>query len=335
MPQSQGTTNLSRGTLKLPLLEEVRRACRQVAEQADSVEIDTAAIDSYAAALPPDRLLQPEMEPAVHYLWHGRETVAYYFTLGAVNFGSGYFPEILTNHRKSGYRLIAAALTRHFAGYGPIPPENLRRMSLADCTRLFRLKFTNHAVQELMKLYTRALNDLGGFVCDRFDGDFSGVVEAAGRSVERLVQLLASMPLLDDRAHYRGMTVPFYKRAQLNAADLCIAFAGQGVGRFDDIDRLTICADNLVPHVLRQDGILRYRDDLAERIDRGEPLAAGSPEEVEIRTCSVYAGELLVEALQRRGVRVNAMTLDNFLWHRGQGTAYRARPRHLTRTTFY
>jgi hypothetical protein len=29
------------------------------------------------------------------------------------------------------------------------------------------------------------------------------------------------------------------------------------------------------------------------------------------------------------------MMLDNFLWHRGQEPAYRARPRHLTRTVFY
>ncbi len=41
------------------------------------------------------------------------------------------------------------------------------------------------------------------------------------------------------------------------AADLAAAFRGQGPGRFRDLDRLTLFADNLVPHVLRREGVLR------------------------------------------------------------------------------
>ena len=54
------------------------------------------------------------------------------------------------------------------------------------------------------------------------------------------------MAMFDDRG--------FYKRAQIVAADLALA----GVARFRDLDRLTIFADNLVPHVLRCDGVLVY-----------------------------------------------------------------------------
>ena len=321
--------------MALSLLEAVRLNCRRVTEQADFVEIDTAALPGYAAALPPNRLLIPEMDPTIHYLGHGRETLAYFLTLDAVNFGSGYFPDILGDPRRSGYRAIAGALTNYFAGYGPIPPERLRRLDLAECARIFRLDPSNPTARELMDLYTRALNDLGAFVCDRFRGDFSKAVEEAGQSAERLVEILTAMPLFNDVALFRGATVPFYKRAQLAAVDLFIAFAGDDAGRFDDIDRLTICADNLVPHVLRLDGVLHYQEELAIRIDRGEPLPAGSPEEVEIRACAVHAAELLVAELRRRGEKVNAMMLDNFLWHRGQEPFYRARPRHRTRTVFY
>ena len=58
----------------------------------------------------------------------------------------------------------------------------------------------------------------------------------------------------------------FYKRAQIVPADLALA----GVAEFHDLDRLTIFADNLVPHVLRVDGVLRYDPELAARIDAGE-----------------------------------------------------------------
>ena len=40
-------------------------------------------------------------------------------------------------------------------------------------------------------------------------------------------------------------------------------------------------------------GALVYDDALAGRIERGELLAPGSPEEVEIRACGVHAVELL------------------------------------------
>ena len=46
--------------------------------------------------------------------------------------------------------------------------------------------------------------------------------------------------------------MPFLKRAQIAAADLCRA----GVAEFADLGELTMFADNLVPHVLRLDGIL-------------------------------------------------------------------------------
>jgi len=126
------------------------------------------------------------------------------------------------------------------------------------------------------------------------------------------------MPFFDD--------VGFWKRAQITANDFELA----GVLRFDDIDRLTIFADNLVPHVLRLDGVLRYSEALAARIDGGELLPAGSPEEREIRACAVHACELISAA-----GGVPARALDTWLWNRGQAAAYKAVPRHRTRTVYY
>ncbi|WP_407653907.1 queuosine salvage family protein [Archangium lipolyticum] len=59
---------------------------------------------------------------------------------------------------------------------------------------------------------------------------------------------------------------------------------------------------------------------------RGEPLAAGSAEEIELRACAVHAVELLVAELHRQGVPVMAMGLDHVLWYRGQGARYRQGP---------
>jgi hypothetical protein len=102
-----------------------------------------------------------------------------------------------------------------------------------------------------------------------------------------------------------------------------------GVAEFDDLDALTIFADNLVPHVLRVDGVLVYDPPLADHIDRGELLPPG-PEETEIRACAVHACVHIA-----RELGVPERTLDTWLWDRGQEPRYKALPRHRTRTVYY
>ena len=196
----------------------------------------------------------------------------------------------------------------------------MQALNAVDCVRIFGQTDNDEpAVAELMTLFSRALNDLGTYVLDRFGGSFRALVAAADSSAERLLAILAEMPFYQD--------VGFYKRAQLTAADLSLA----RVAEFGDLDRLTIFADNLVPHVLRVDGVVSYAPDLLARIQREELIPAGSAEEVEIRACAVHA----VELIRNRLHGVTSMQLDYLLWNRGQARAYKAQPRHRTRTLFY
>ena len=317
------------------LLERVRVACGVVASRAVCVRIDRDLIRSYAASLPLEQATLPVLDPSLHYLGHGADTVAFVLTLDAINFGSGYFPLLRKRPGLSGYFTIAASLNDQFKEHRPLSAQRLARLTAEDCTKMFGQDFDNEPIRELMQLFAAALNDLGRCLLDRFDGSFTGLVEAAGSSAERLVQLLVEMPYLNDVEPYNGLEVPFYKRAQLTAADLSVAFEGKGPGHFDDLDRLTIFADNLVPHVLRTDGVLLYEEALAARIDSERLIPSGSIEEVEIRACAVHAVELLTKELRRTGHDVTAMGLDYLLWNRGQQPYYKARPRHRTRTVFY
>ena len=97
------------------------------------------------------------------------------------------------------------------------------------------------------------------------------------------------------------------------------------------LDRLTLFADNLVPHVLRLDRVLEFDPALVARIDAGRLLEHDSPAEVEIRAVALHAVELLVQA---HGA-TTATAVDNLLWHRGAGERYKARPRHRARCTAY
>jgi hypothetical protein len=129
--------------------------------------------------------------------------------------------------------------------------------------------------------------------------------------------------------------VPFFKRAQIVAADLAIAFQGRAWGHFDDLDQLTIFADNLVPHVLRMDGILRYEASLISCIETATLIPAASTEEIEIRANAVHAVELIKKTICDAGQQVTSSQLDYFLWNRGQLPHYKAVPRHRTRSVYY
>lgn len=303
------------------LLDEVRAGAEAIAKSARHVRVQTDAIGTYAASLPLGELATPELDAATHYLGAPEATLSYVVTLDAINFGSGYFPKLTKRPGLSGYFTVAASLKDAYEAHGPLSAAQLTALTQEDCRAMFgQTDNPDEGVSELMGLFSRALIDLGAYVLKEFKGSFPALVNAADGSAEKLVTILKEMPFYQD--------VGFYKRAQLTAADLSVARATQ----FGDLDRLTIFADNLVPHVLRVDGILAYDPELLERIEREELIAARSTEEQEIRAGALHAVELIAAALDHKAT---SMQLDYLLWNRGQLPAYKARPRHRTQTVFY
>lgn len=288
------------------LCAEVRDHCARIARDACWVDIQETALVEIAPGPP------PALDPVRHYLEGSEADVAMYMlVLDAVNFGSGWFPTLAKRPGCSGYFTVAWSLADRFRGTGPWSAADLRSIradELADTLDQRR----DH---ELMGLYAQALRSLGAFLGER--GALDLVREARGSAVRLATMLASGMALFADRG--------FYKRAQIAAADLALA----GVARFGDLHRLTIFADNLVPHVLRCDGVLRYEERLAAHIDAGRPLRAG-PQEREIRACAVHACELIAT---RTGVSPHE--LDYWLWNRGQAPEYKAHPRHRCRTVYY
>jgi hypothetical protein len=305
------------------LVDEVRAACASVAAHARWVRIEETRVAEYACSLAPaGRDLGPDPEIAV---LAGRiETrAAFALTLDAINFGSGWWPEVRKRPGRSGFYTMALGLRARFDAHGPWTAAELARISPEEIAAALG----QDPEHELMRLYAESLRDLGRWVAGEHGGRFAGPARAAGGSAATLVEQLAKRPSFADFSSYRGRRVPFLKRAQLACADLHHA----RVADLGDLDRLTLFADNLVPHVLRVDGVLAYDEGLATRIDAGELLEHGSEEEVEIRACAVEA----VERMSRARPDLSAQELDHVLWNRGRAAAYKARPRHRARCTAY
>ncbi len=280
------------------LTDDVRRHCAELAAAARHVRIDTEA------EIAPGGI--SGLDATLHFLEGSREDVArYVLILDSINFGSGWFHELGT---------ATDALTD--GGSPPTPASAAHRGAQRSCApstpRPWRSVLGLDPAHQLTRLYAAALNHLGLFLGE------APALRVLEPTAEGVAERLTAMPFFDD--------VGFFKRAQIAANDLHLA----GVIEFPDIDRLTIFADNLVPHVLRLDGVLVYSDELAELIDRGVELPAGGEHERELRACAVHA----CEGLARR-VGVAPAVLDNWLWNRGLQPPYSERPAHVTRTVYY
>jgi hypothetical protein len=297
------------------LTDDIRAACARVAGRARHVRIVDDAIAAYARTLPSEAPPVPDLPAAA-----GDEArAAYSLQLNGVNFGSGWFPTLRKPPGLSGFRTVEAGLRAR----GPWRAEALVGIAPATLAEAFG----QDAGHPLMGWFATALDELGRRVLDEHGGSFLALARAGEGSAERLATHLAGWPTWHDVSTYDGEPVPFFKRAQIAAGDLHLI----GIAPAGDIARLTLYADNLVPHVLKVDGVLAADPALDARIEAGELLEHGSAEEVELRACALHAVERLVAAHGD----TTATAVDNVLWQRGGEPRYKARPRHRARTTAY
>jgi hypothetical protein len=323
------------------VFDEIRAACREVTEGARHLRLIEARVAELAARLPPAPP-QPGLDPAFHWLGHGEGTAVFVLLLDAVNFGSGWSKELRKPAGLSTYFTTAAALKGWFEREGVPAPARVAALRADELAAIFGQEAgATSPVRGLLELWARSLSELALLVELEHAGDWLGPVRAAEGHAARLVARLGTLPSWHDVAAWGGRAVPLFKRAQITCADLHHASREAGAadgawwGRWRDLPRLTAFADNVVPHVLRVEGVLEYAPELAARVDEGRALEPGSEEEVEIRAAGVQGVELLVAALKARGGEATAMGVDQLLWQRGRSSTFKSRRSHRTKTSFY
>ncbi|PIZ52483.1 hypothetical protein COY27_00025 [Candidatus Woesearchaeota archaeon CG_4_10_14_0_2_um_filter_33_13] len=135
--------------------------------------------------------------------------------------------------------------------------------------------------------------------------------------------LVLRMPSFKDESEYNGEIITFNKRAQLLSSDL-----GYLLG-FSNMNRLTACADYILPMVLRFNHVFEYSPKLENIITNGKELPSGSKEEVEIRANTIWAVELMSRISGKTSMEIN-----DYLWLAGNFIP-ETQSYHLTRTTAY
>lgn len=305
------------------LPEEVRAACAWVAARARTVSIDEGRVHQYAGDLVDAVESSGGEEPAPFAGSDPETAAAFAICMNAINFGSGWWSTIRKRPGLSGYATMEAGVSERFRFAGAWSAEELVAMTAGEVAAVVG----QDPEHPLMPQFAAALRDVGAHIGGDHGGRFLGPAEAA-ESIPSLAGAFAAWESFADASSYEGRRIPFYKRAQLAAADLHRA----GLAALPGLERLTAFADNLVPHVLRVDGLLQLAPELGGRIEAEELLVHGSPEEVELRACAVQAVELLAAAT---GGALTPAAIDSALWNRGRERRYKSLPRPRSRNTAY
>ncbi len=318
------------------LFDDLRQGFADVAAKSQHVHINTDKINAYASLI--------AAQPAPDTLDDGNHFISgnldhdfgYILTLDSINFGSGYKPALREEGvdmiEGSFYFTIARRLKSLFETT-PLTPRSAAQIEDRNVQAIFGLD-KGPSSRELGTLFAKAVREIGQTITDASPSSkmdsFAYFVTNMDGSAAHCVQALAAVPMFNDVSTYNGQQIGFFKRAQIAAADLHLIAGKNGLDLFRDIDRLTIFADNAVPHVLRTDGIVTYGKDLAAFVDTQQDIPFGSAMEVEIRANACHAAELIAKAANMR-----VMDLDHRLWHRSKEPQFKASPTHKTRTIFY
>jgi hypothetical protein len=313
--------------------DTLRASVAALAPNGHWVRCDEDRLEAYLAQVA-KRDEQPTHDPTLTDVGDTKSRIAFVLLRDATNFGSGWHPHLTKLPSLSGARTTGTLLARHVAERGAPSADWLCEVTPEDCAAIFHQSMTP-PVDELMELFAQAWRQLGAVLRDEFGGRYDRFVAKADCSAVALTDILSRVGYFADVYEHEGLTFPFLKRAQLACYDLSLSCPDDECCRFFDLGRLTIFADNLVPHVLKVDGVLTFNPDLEGRIEAGEILLAGSVEEIEIRAMAVYATERLATLAAERGDPVMPLRLSDWLWNRGQSPRYKARPRPRVRTVHY
>jgi hypothetical protein len=321
------------------LKERILASLRPVLAHPRHVDIDAERVRAFCRERPAGGIALPDWRKEFIYPWDDEKAADFFLLFNCVNFAFWAKPgAVKWNIDYKGQRLDGAyglmgAFTRAVEEGVPLLDGSfLAAMTEETLGRILR------GDGELVLFRERAeiLREVGAGLVARHGGNFRNLLDRARGSAVALAELLVrEFPSFNDACRMDGGELLFYKRAQLAPAMVYQRFQGKGPGSFRDTDRLTVFADYKLPQALRRLGVLRYRPDLAAKVDSLALIPPCSREEVEIRASTIGACDMIQREYAAGGQRMDSVTLDAFLWLLGHEKVEGEKPYHLTETIYY
>lgn len=174
------------------------------------------------------------------------------------------------------------------------------------------------------------LREAGKVLIQKFKGKAINIIGDSDFDAIKLVKLIINnSPSFRDISILGGKEIFFLKRAQLCPNDFNYVLE-QYDKEIENLHLLTAFADYKIPQILRAEELLEYSLELAEKVDNFFEIPHDSREEIEIRAATIWAIELLRQAMPN----FSARQIDNAIWLISQNQEG-LKPYHRTRTIFY
>ncbi len=304
----------------MSLFQAMRDDFAAIASEAQHVRVQRGALETLSRTLQPPAA-QELFDATHHYHSADHEALAsYVLALDAINFGGGMKQALVAEGVQltgnSLYYTVSTAL-KHRYEQAPLTAAQMAQLQYDEVAKIMGFGQTPSA-NWLVFQFASALRSFGDDTVRRYNGRFMGWIDDAKGNASDFVENLGQTIHFKDVSKYRGRDVRFFKRAQIAVMDLNLAFERSGAKKpFGDSHALTAFADTALPHTERVLKVLEYTPALAARIDNGEQLHRGSPEEVEIRACAAHVVAEIARLQKRTDPEV-----DHALWHMSHAPAF-------------
>lgn len=319
-------------------MNPVLPSLKPILEDSKFVTTDEDAIRKIAPELAKEELSLPNWRAPVFIEEDSNRTIEFFFLGNTINFAFMDFSskqkfEIEYKGNWTGAFGMFACLKRALDNEIPIwCPDYLENITFEQTEKLFSGKIAMPMIMERKEIF----NEVGKVLNDKYRS-FSNLVKASDYKafggngiVDRLVKDFSSF---NDVSEFNGNELMFYKRSQLAVAMPFARLRNTELFKIKDVDELTVFADYQLPKGLKRMGVLKYAESLDERIRKQEIIEKDSREELEIRAHTIYASDLLVKEINKRGEKkICALEMDYKLWSESRKST---EPHHLTKTIFY
>ena len=309
------------------------------------VRIDDTRILQLAKEWQDQEFKLPTWDLPVYPSGENNEVIDFFFLNDSINFAFTDFQskkKFTSYYRGKEWRGalgMTACLKRALDDGIPIlEGEFLKNISEYQMQELLKGEIEIPMLKERHKIF----KEVGEVLTEKYDGHFHNLVWNFGNRLfnygDGLVEkLVADFPSFDDSVDYKGKKVVFNKRAQLACGMIYERFGPRELP-IEDIDKITIFADYVLPKGLRDLGVLHYENSLAKRVDNQELIPSGSQEELEIRASTIHAADMLVSGINlyhdpEHKPPINALHMDAKLWLESRSKT--GHPHHLTETIAY
>ncbi len=316
----------------------VLTSTKSVLDQFRSVKIDLEALRSLVSEVKRDDLQVSEISLAKNK-WTLDTLLQIIFVFNTINYcfwagkGEKKWTVKIDNEELDGsialFRCIEKEVKRNANFLAGDELADLSRSHLRDI-------LAGNITIPLFEERLECLHEAGKVIEKHFKNSFMGVYRKASNDAIALADLLVShFPCFDDISEYKGTKIGFYKRAQLNSKMVSDALVANNKKELKNLDKLTAFADYKIPQILRNLGVIQYTEELANKIDSYILIEKGSEDEVEIRSATVWAVELIRQELQEKYDFVTSSHVDSMLWNKTQTKAKGDKPYHRTLTIAY